>query len=248
MNDDNADESVSLRTLRTGPARMLLEHSGMLARISGGSGRANLQSMIDALCELSQRDALTGLVNRSHFNAVLQREVDRVARCGCFALLLRVEIDGLKAFVHSHGQEAADRAVQRVAIVLQSCVRPMDTLARSGFDGFAVLMPDCEFHFGMLAAERLMAGVAAAAAAQPSGAAHPAGACIGGAFAPPWIRSSADLWMERADQQLYRARLEGGRRLRLEEQLLGSVSSEEKSLLLGMMDAAPPASGVGGRG
>ena len=36
---------------------------------------------------------------------------------------------------------------------------------------------------------------------------------LGGAFAPPWVRSSASLWSERADQQLYRAKAEGRNRV-----------------------------------
>ncbi len=241
MNAADADEQINLRMLRTEHARMLLEQSGMQARVSGGSGRSNLQALIDALCELSQRDALTGLANSSHFNTALQREIDRVARSGRLALLLRVDLDGLKAIIQAHGQEGADQVIRCAAISLQGCVRPMDTLSRSGIDGFALLMPDCEFHFGQLAAERLMAALAANAAQLKSGARLPVGASIGGAFAPPWIRSSADLWMERAELQLYRARLEGDSRWRLEEQLLGAVTSEEKSLLFGPMDAAPAA-------
>ena len=208
----------------------------------GGSLRSNLQSLIDSLCELSQRDALTGLANRGYFDALLQREIDRVARSGRLALLLRVEIDGLKELIQEHGQIGAELAVQCAARSLQGCVRPMDTLSRSGFEGFALLMPDCEFHFGQLACERLLAALAGEAAIMPSGASVVINARIGGAFAPPWIRSSADLWMERAEQQLYRARLEGGSGARLEEQMLGSVTADEKSLLFGMMDGASPAS------
>ncbi len=243
MNAADADELINLRMLRTEHARMLLEQSGSQARVDGGSSRSNLQALIDALCELSQRDALTGLANSSHFNVVLQREIDRVARSGRLALLLRVEVDGLKAIGQAHGQEGADLAMRHAAKALQGCVRPMDTIARSGVDGFALLIPDCEFHFGQLAAERLMAALASSPATLPSGARVAVGASIGGAFAPPWIRSSTDLWMERAEQQLFRARTEGGKRWRLEEQLLGAVTSEEKSLLFGLIDTAPAVPG-----
>jgi diguanylate cyclase len=40
------------------------------------------QALIDALVELSSRDALTGLANRRAFELALAREVDRVARSG----------------------------------------------------------------------------------------------------------------------------------------------------------------------
>ena len=54
---------------------------------------------------------------------------------------------------------------------------------------------------------------------------------IGGAFAPPWVRSSAALWSERADQQLYRAKSEGRNRTCLDMPPLTVVSAEEKGLL-----------------
>ena len=47
-----------------------------------------MQGLIDALCDLSSRDALTGLPNRRSFEAALGREIDRVARSGEPALLL----------------------------------------------------------------------------------------------------------------------------------------------------------------
>ena len=54
---------------------------------------------------------------------------------------------------------------------------------------------------------------------------------IGGAFAPQWVRSSAALWVERADQQLYRAKSEGRNRTCLEPTPVSVVSAEEKGLL-----------------
>lgn len=233
------DDKISLRLLRTDQARMLLDQSGLGDRVQRGSGHSALQAMIDGLCDLTQLDALTGLANRSHFNAVLHREIDRVARSGQLALLLRLEIDDFRALREGRGAQATDLVIKSVARKLLDGVRPMDTVARSGVDGFAILLPDCEIHFGRLVAERLRAAVEASVVSLPSGAELRATLSVGGAFAPQWIRSSASLWMERADQQLYRARTDGCNRVRLEEQLLGPVSAEEKDLLFGSMDAVP---------
>jgi len=56
---------------------------------------------------------------------------------------------------------------------------------------------------------------------------------LGGAFAPQWVRSSAPLWIDRADQQLYRAKAEGRNRACLEQPTVSLVSAEEKGLLFG---------------
>jgi PleD family two-component response regulator len=45
---------------------------------------------------LSLKDPLTGLANRRHFRAVLEREIDRVTRSGEAALLLMLDIDHFK--------------------------------------------------------------------------------------------------------------------------------------------------------
>ena len=57
---------------------------------------------------------------------------------------------------------------------------------------------------------------------------------IGGAFAPQWVRSSPALWIERADEQLYRAKAEGRNRVCLEPPAVSVVSAEEKALLFGI--------------
>ena len=56
---------------------------------------------------------------------------------------------------------------------------------------------------------------------------------LGGAYAPQWVRSSPTLWVERADQQLYRAKQEGRNRACLEQPPSSLVSPEEKGLLFG---------------
>jgi predicted signal transduction protein with EAL and GGDEF domain len=54
---------------------------------------------------------------------------------------------------------------------------------------------------------------------------------VGGAFAPQWVRSTPSLWIERADQQLYRAKAHGRNLVRLEPSAISPVSSEERRML-----------------
>ena len=56
---------------------------------------------------------------------------------------------------------------------------------------------------------------------------------VGGAFALQWIRSTASLWTERADAELYKAKAGGRNRVSIEEQPDSTVSAEEKSMLFG---------------
>lgn len=190
-----------------------------------------MQAVIDGLCQLSSRDALTGLSNRRQFELALAREVDRVARAGEPALLLLADIDHFKRVNDDHGHNAGDMVIKSVAQALQDCVRPMDTVARLGGEEFAVILPNCPPAFGFTVSERIRNKVKNSSVEVAPGVGVQVTISLGGAFAPQWVRSSALLWIERADQQLYRAKAEGRDRTCLEQAAVMQVSAEEKSLL-----------------
>ena len=193
-----------------------------------------LQSMMDGLCRLSSRDALTGLANRRHFEMALASEIDRVARAGEPALVLMVDIDNFKQVNDRYGHPAGDLVLKAVASVLFDCIRPMDTVARFGGEEFALILPNCPPIFGKAVAERVRLKVQRRAVAVAPGQEVSVTVSVGGAYAPQWVRSSPKLWVERADQQLYRAKSEGRNRACLEQPPVSNVSLEEKGLLFGI--------------
>lgn len=236
MSEPAPSNLVDLRALRLDTALALIEQNGdrvpPLAHAATKPAQY-LQTVVDSLCELSLRDPLTGLANRRHFQAALEREVDRVARSGEAALLLLLDIDHFKRVNDTHGHVVGDRVLQAVARTLMGCVRPMDTLARYGGEEFAIVLPACQAEFGRAVAERIRRAVAATPVeVTPNTTVHVT-LSIGGAFALQWIRSTTSLWTNRADYQLYRAKSEGRNRVCMEEQPNSTVSAEEKSLLFG---------------
>lgn len=233
-NNEPVPHAVDGTALRLGPALQLLKQSGrLLPDRKAVGGTAWLQAVIDALCELSSRDSLTGLANRREFELALAGEVDRVARAGESALVLMIDIDHFKAVNDTHGHPAGDQVLKAVAQALNECIRPMDTLARFGGEEFAMILPNCPPSFGLTVAERMRTQVQERAVALASGRQVGVTVSIGGAFAPQWVRSSAPLWIERADQQLYRAKAEGRNRACLEQPTVSVVTAEEKGLLFG---------------
>ena len=88
MAANSSDTLPALRQLRLDDALALLEQAGALLPDAEPYSLAWLQGLIDALADLSNRDPLTGLVNRRSFEMTLEREMDRVARSGEPALLL----------------------------------------------------------------------------------------------------------------------------------------------------------------
>ena len=220
--------------LNMGAALQLLSQSGhRLPVLEEAGSTAWLQAVIDALCDLSSRDPLTGLANRRHFELALAREIDRVARVGEPALVLMVDIDRFKSVNDTHGHAAGDLVIQFVASALLECVRPMDTVARFGGEEFAVILPNCPPAFGQTVAERIRRKVEQGVVTTALQQLLSFTISIGGAYAPQWVRSSATLWIERADQQLYRAKADGRNRACLEQPTVSMVSAEEKGMLFG---------------
>ena len=214
-------------------ALSLLRQSGHEPPPGVPGSTAWMQGLVDALCELSSRDALTGLANRRHFEMVLGREIDRVARAGEPALLLILDIDHFKRVNDTHGHAAGDLVLKAVAESLLECVRPMDTVARIGGEEFAIVLPNCPPAFGPTVAERMRARVERRPVAIGLTEHISVTVSLGGAFAPQWVRSSVRLWLERSDLQLYNAKAGGRNRAAFEPAAISLVSAEEKGLLFG---------------
>ena len=215
-------------------ALLLLKQAGRELHVDAEPGSTPwLQAVVDALCDLSSRDALTGLANRRQFELTITREIDRVARAGEPALVLMADIDHFKRVNDTYGHPAGDQVLKVVAAALQDCVRPMDTVARYGGEEFAIILPNCPTAFGLTVAERIRAKVERRPVNVAPGVDVQVTISIGGAFAPQWVRSSAALWVERADRQLYLAKTEGRNRVCLEHAPVVQVSAEEKGMLFG---------------
>jgi len=212
-------------------ALQLLGASGRLPPLGERGSAGYLQDLINALVDLSSRDALTGLANRRAFDVALEREIDRVARSGEPALLLTLDIDHFKRVNDSFGHNAGDQVIKAVATALLDSVRPMDLVARVGGEEFAIILPNCAAAFGETVAERVRRRVERMPVQVGPGQQITVSVSIGGAFAPQWVRSTPKLWVERADQQLYRAKAQGRNLVLLEPTAVSVVSSEEKRLL-----------------
>lgn len=115
-------------------ARLL---SSILAMEGAAAAR---QELVDRVVEESERDVLTGLLNRRGWERALDVEEARCRRSGSDAAVLVLDLDGLKGVNDSRGHQAGDEFLRRTADVLRGNSRPSDVLARTGGDEFAVLM------------------------------------------------------------------------------------------------------------
>lgn len=242
--DDHDRRAPGPSALRLDGALKLLAHSGHV--LPPRDDPAWLQAVIDALCDLSSRDALTTLANRRQFELEVSRELARVARVGEPALVLVADIDHFKVVNDTYGHAAGDEVIKAVALALLDCVRPMDTVARLGGEEFAIILPNCAADFGQAVAERIRARVEALRIDIVDGRAIRITISLGGAFAAQWVRSAPALWIDRADRQLYLAKAGGRNRACLEPPAAAPLSAQERRLLVLselQATAAPDAAG-----
>ncbi|WP_255594771.1 bifunctional diguanylate cyclase/phosphodiesterase [Acidovorax sp. sif1233] len=102
------------------------------------------------LRRLSTTDLLTGLANR----ASLYRRMEEALAGSAGACLLLVDIDGFKDVNDTLGHGVGDGVLREAAQRLVECVPSLATVARTGGDEFAVLIPGCTSHRESMAAAR----------------------------------------------------------------------------------------------
>ena len=173
---------------------------------------AQLQSLIDALCDLSMHDGLTGLVNATIFRAALASELDRSSRTGRPCALLLVDLDHFKDVNDTFGHNAGDAVLKAVGAYLKRSVRGMDTAARAGGEEFALILPECGPEAAVRAAARIHGGLNPISV--PVGdAVLRVTASAGLAWNDPGAACTPQMLIARSDAELYRAKNAGRRRL-----------------------------------
>lgn len=156
------------------------------------------------LLELSQRDALTGLLNRAGFDATVSDWQDSADED---VALLYIDLDRFKTVNDQHGHAVGDEVLRQFGQRLRSLVRPTDAVARIGGDEFAVALAGVQ---GSRNAHRVAAKIVDAAA-QPfdvRGLQLHIGASVGVAFGL-YRDSGWDDLSARADAMLYNAKAAG---------------------------------------
>src|SRR5258708_19533175 len=105
-------------------------------------------------------DSLTGLANYRHLVDVLDGEIKRSNRTSREFALLFLDMDGLKRINDQHGHMVGSQALCRLADVLSSCCRAIDTPARSAGSDFAVFLPETNPNKTQQVAQRIRETVA----------------------------------------------------------------------------------------
>lgn len=108
----------------------------LLASLYDISARKQLE---EALRKLSLRDGLTDLLNQRGFMLMGEQLLAMARRQRKSAVLLFVDMDGMKHINDTLGHQAGDQALMAVARILRESFRGTDVIARLGGDEFVVL-------------------------------------------------------------------------------------------------------------
>ncbi|MBD3647307.1 MAG: EAL domain-containing protein [Pseudomonadales bacterium] len=91
---------------------------------------------------LANYDALTDLVNRSYFQASLEKAIARARRGTSNVAVLLLDLDHFKYVNDHYGHDVGDALLSEASKRLMTCIRTGDTAARLGGDEFAVMLLD----------------------------------------------------------------------------------------------------------
>jgi diguanylate cyclase (GGDEF)-like protein len=111
------------------------------------------------LQKLSLTDALTGLRNRTGFDALYQHELERSRRQKQALSVVLVDIDFFKRINDELGHPEGDRVLQEVATLLRETARGIDHILRWGGEEFLLLCPATGSEQAQRLAERLVQAV-----------------------------------------------------------------------------------------
>jgi len=161
----------------------------------------------DRLQQQAVTDPLTGVLNRSLMQVILEHAVRQHTRDGTPMTLATLDLDHFKAINDTLGHDAGDNALRAFARLVQANCRNTDRIFRTGGEEFLVLFENTEADDALDIAESLRRAIEA----DPLVAGHPVTVSVGLAT----LQSNEDwkLWMKRSDENLYQAKMEGRNRV-----------------------------------
>lgn len=191
---------------------------------------AELRRQTERNARMACTDPLTGLLNRSGMNDLIDRALALSERSGAGTAMLYVDLDGFKAVNDMCGHDAGDLVLVEAALRIQYLLRTGESAGRIGGDEFVVVLPSVQsIDEGFALAKRIEE-----AFAEPFTVANRAfslSASIGVTISSDRNRTRLDL-LSAADKAMYGVKRRR-KFARSKGQLLGEVGFEPTRVLPG---------------
>lgn len=165
--------SVALRMRRNGGGWLWMEANARRVPAGVGAvlalrditarkqGEAVLEEANSLLRRRASEDSTTGMANRGHFIATLDRELRRARRDGIGLAVLAVELERFGLFTDLYGYDAGEVAVSEVANAVRGALRrPGDFAGRLSGGALGLLLPATVAVGAAEVGKRLIAAVA----------------------------------------------------------------------------------------
>jgi diguanylate cyclase (GGDEF)-like protein/PAS domain S-box-containing protein len=134
---------------------ILSEHADLLGVVLVFHDVTEQRRMSGEMTYRATHDALTGLVNRTEFEARLQRTLRKAKEQRSQHALMYIDLDQFKLVNDACGHSAGDQLLKQVSKLLLETIRARDTLARLGGDEFAVILDHCPSEKAWRVAEQI---------------------------------------------------------------------------------------------
>jgi diguanylate cyclase (GGDEF)-like protein len=153
-------------------------------------------------------DHLTGLVSRSFFHRAAERRIELYKRNGLPLVCAVLDVDDFKSYNDRYGHGSGDEVLRCVGRVLRESTRADDVVARYGGEEFVVLMGG-NMEDAIEVAERVRHGVEHESLTENGTLLGSAVTVSVGVAALTEDESSLEQLVEKADDELYRAKRAG---------------------------------------
>jgi two-component system cell cycle response regulator len=169
------------------------------------------------LLRRATRDALTGLINRSHFSERVAIEVSRAQRYRRPLTIAMIDVDHFKSLNDMHGHATGDLVLQKIADALRGAFRKTDIVSRYGGEDFVIAMPDTSTDGAVKKLERLRQAIAEMPMPFSKDGGTPNITISAGLTGFPNDGGREEQLLGAADQRLLRAKAEGRNRIVLSD-------------------------------
>ncbi|MBE1530114.1 diguanylate cyclase (GGDEF)-like protein [Sphingopyxis sp. OAS728] len=169
-----------------------------------------LEAARSAAERVANTDMLTGLPNRRHTLATLERALAGAQSHGAPLAVAIFDIDHFKRINDTYGHAAGDQVIRRVALRAKAALREEDIVGRIGGEEFVCILQRSSAQAAEIVAERVRKAVEAGTAAEDD----LPNATISVGLAVYDGEADVEELLHRADKALYVAKREGRNRLR----------------------------------